>query len=207
MASRDPEATREHLVQAAFQEVYEKGVKGTSMDAVLERTRVTKGALYHHFDGKKALCRAVIDEVVRPMVLSQWVSPLAGTTDPIAAVKDTLRRAVDSHCERTLQHGCPLNNLAQEVSGADGELRAEVQRLYADWIGALRDALSRGQGAGKVRADVEPEAIARFVVGAIEGAITLGKASRDAKVFAGNLEMLAAYLDWLRPVARPRRRR
>lgn len=207
MPARDPEATRDLLLHAAYDEVYRNGVAGTSVDAVLARTRMTKGALYHHFEGKKALCRAVIDEVVRPKIVAQWVEPLRDTSDPVGALQAVLRRVVKEPPERALDRGCPLNNLAQEVSGTDEDLRADVQQLYELWIGGVRDALRRGQRAGTVRDDVDAEKAANFVVGAIEGALTLGKTSRSAAVLGGNLEVLGSYLESLRPSpARTRRR-
>ena len=198
MKTRNPAATRHQLLQAAYREVYEKGLAGASLDVVLGRTRVTKGALYHHFDGKKALCQAVIAEVISPMVLCNWAEPIRTSNDPIAAMQDLLR-SVASPPADVLRFGCPLNNLAQEVAAIDNDLRKAVDRVFAQWVATLRDAFARGQGAGTVRTSVDPEKVARFVVGAIEGAITLAKSARDGDVLRGNLEVLDGFLETLRP--------
>lgn len=199
MTVRNPAATRQQLLQAAHREVYEKGIAAASLDAVLSRAHVTKGALYHHFAGKKALCQAVIDEVVSPMVLDSWAEPLRTTSDPVSTVQEMIRGVGASPPADVLQFGCPLNNLAQEVAAIDDDLRAGVYRVFAGWVAALRDALARGQGAGTVRPAVDPEKVARFIVGAIEGAISLAKSARDASVLRGNLEVLDSYLESLRP--------
>ena len=199
MTARNPAGTRQQLLQAAHREVYEKGIAAASLDAVLDRAHVTKGALYHHFDGKKALCLAVIDEVVGPMVLDNWAAPLRTTSDPVSAVQELIRGVGASAPADVLRFGCPLNNLAQEVAAIDDDLRAGVYRVFAGWVAALRDALARGQGAGTVRPAVDPEKVARFIVGAIEGAISLAKSARDAGVLRGNLEVLDSYLESLRP--------
>ena len=52
---RDPERTRERLLQAAFREVYRSGFQSARLDAVLATGGVTKGALYYHFGSKEAL--------------------------------------------------------------------------------------------------------------------------------------------------------
>jgi len=62
--SRDPERTRELLLQAAFQEMCRSGFRSADLDAILAAAGVTKGALYYHFDNKKALGYAVVDEVI-----------------------------------------------------------------------------------------------------------------------------------------------
>ncbi|HTD14255.1 MAG TPA: helix-turn-helix domain-containing protein, partial [Chthoniobacterales bacterium] len=55
---RDPEGTRQSLLQAAFREVYRYGFQSAGIDAILAATNVTKGALYHHFESKEALGHA-----------------------------------------------------------------------------------------------------------------------------------------------------
>ncbi|BDG02973.1 TetR/AcrR family transcriptional regulator [Anaeromyxobacter oryzae] len=207
MATRDPEATRSHILQSAYRAVYEQGLSATSLDQVLARAGVTKGALYHHFAGKKELGCALVGEVLAPLILAEWVEPLRTTNDPIGALQELLRRQASLPREDVIRFGCPLNNLAQEVSSLDEELRGRLEDVFARWVGALRDALARGQGAGTVRADLDPERAARFVVGAIEGAISLAKVGRDGAVLRGSLEELAAYLGTLRPAKASRKKR
>jgi TetR/AcrR family transcriptional repressor of nem operon len=207
MAARDPQATRNQILRSAFRAVYEQGMSATSLDEVLARAGVTKGALYHHFDGKKGLGCALVADVLAPLIAAEWIEPLRATTDPIAVLQEMLGRQAAAPREDTVRFGCPLNNLAQEVSTLDEDLRARVQEVFAQWVGALRDALARGQGAGTVRADADPERVARFVVGAVEGAISLAKVSRDAAVLRGSLAELTAYLEALRPARRAARKR
>ena len=74
--SRDPERTRELLLQAAFQEMYRSGFRSTDLDAILTAAGVTKGALYCHFVNKEALVYAVVDEVIASNLHQKWVQPL-----------------------------------------------------------------------------------------------------------------------------------
>lgn len=53
--------TKERLLAAAETLILEKGYSGMSLDALLEETTLTKGAFFHHFDGKAALARAVLE--------------------------------------------------------------------------------------------------------------------------------------------------
>src|SRR5690606_9647885 len=56
-------STRRALVTSAVKLFAEKGYAGTSLDEVVARARVTKGALYHHYQGKQALFEAVFEQV------------------------------------------------------------------------------------------------------------------------------------------------
>src|SRR6202021_3486717 len=83
---RDPQRTRERLLQAAAREIYKSGFQSASLDTILASARVTKGALYHHFKNKEALGYAVVEEIISPHVHSQWVRPLQSVKDPIGAL-------------------------------------------------------------------------------------------------------------------------
>ena len=65
-SKRNPEQTRQALLEAAFEEIYRVGFQAASLDRILDRAGVTKGALYHHFKNKLELGYAVLEEVVRP---------------------------------------------------------------------------------------------------------------------------------------------
>src|SRR2546427_4638606 len=73
---RAPDATRKKLLQAAFEEIYRRGFQGASLETILAAAGVTKGALYHHFQDKAALGYAVVDEVVKGLLLERWLTLL-----------------------------------------------------------------------------------------------------------------------------------
>nr|WP_042189623.1 TetR/AcrR family transcriptional regulator [Kibdelosporangium sp. MJ126-NF4]CEL18787.1 Transcriptional regulator, TetR family [Kibdelosporangium sp. MJ126-NF4]CTQ96360.1 Transcriptional regulator, TetR family [Kibdelosporangium sp. MJ126-NF4] len=57
------ESTKDALVDSAIDLFTKNGYAATSLDAIVKRARVTKGALYHHFSGKQALFEAAFDKV------------------------------------------------------------------------------------------------------------------------------------------------
>jgi AcrR family transcriptional regulator len=61
------EATRAALVDASRALFAERGYAGVSIDDITERTRVTRGALYHHFEDKRDLFQAVVEAVEREL--------------------------------------------------------------------------------------------------------------------------------------------
>src|SRR5258707_3259742 len=143
---RDPERTRERLLQAASREIYRSGFQSASLDTILASAGVTKGALYYHFDSKEALGYAVVDEVITDIAREKWLHPLRNPTNPV----DTLVGIVQSTSLKPedLRRGCVLNNLAQEMSPIDDGFRERTARLFKNWHDAIRGALRAGQKYG-----------------------------------------------------------
>src|SRR5215510_684385 len=168
---RNPDLTRENLLQAAFWEMYRNGFRAADLGTILAQARVTKGALYHHFDSKAALGHAVIDEVIHNRILDRWVRPLEKAEDPIRGMIEVLRRFTADKLKEACEFGCPLNNLAQEMSSVDEGFREKIHRIYRIWLGGLADALRRGQAKGYVQRDIDPAKAGAFIVAALEGGV------------------------------------
>src|SRR5436190_10581372 len=59
-ATRDPERTRERILNAAFKEFSAKGFAGARVDEIARRAGINKRMLYHYFGDKEALFRQVL---------------------------------------------------------------------------------------------------------------------------------------------------
>ncbi|MFN7129558.1 MAG: TetR/AcrR family transcriptional regulator [Brevundimonas sp.] len=62
---RTPEDTRAEIIEKALEVAAELGAPGFTLDAVAARTRVSKGALLHHFPSKLALLEGMVDHLGR----------------------------------------------------------------------------------------------------------------------------------------------
>lgn len=194
-----PDATRAKLLDAAFAEIHRHGFQAASLNHIVAAAGVTKGGLFHHFSGKQALGYAVLDEVIAPLLVERWLAPLTDTDDPITALQRAVRRYIrtDIASGHWVQ-GCPMNNLAQEMSPLDEGFRTRLDAFYATWRDAIATALKRGQRAGTVRPDVNVRGAATLVVFSQMGIWGTGKYSQDPKLMTQAGEALCAYLDTLR---------
>ena len=200
---RDPDHTREVLLQAAFEEIHRSGFRAASVDAILARTGVTKGALYYHFPTKTQLGYAVVEEVIRQRILQRWGHVLEETEDSIAHLIEKLRYEAKHRWPLdALQVGCPVNNLANEMSPIDEGFRQRIEHVFQDWRGIIARLIQQGQKSGHVRADVNATQVATFFVAAVEGTIGMAKNAQDPKLLRDNFTMLQTYLAALRPIPR-----
>jgi TetR/AcrR family transcriptional repressor of nem operon len=215
MTEKNPDKTRGKLLESAFFEIYKFGFQAASIDRILTRAAVTKGALYHHFKGKKELGYAVVEEVIGVWVTENWLLKLRGEGNPLTLINDTITAAgcmVHSSEEcgstATCEHwedlgdvalGCPLMNLAQEMSPVDEGFRVRIQHVFDEWHAALAEVIGRGVSDGTFRGDVEPEKTARFIIAMFEGAVGMAKNARSVDAIRESLGMICDFLQTLTP--------
>jgi TetR/AcrR family transcriptional regulator, transcriptional repressor for nem operon len=196
---RDPKRTREHLLQAAFREVFRYGFQSAGIDTILAATNVTKGALYYHFESKEALGYAIVEEIVAKLTADRWLLPLQRSKDkdPIDALIGIVRAI--PHGPRDVKCGCPLVNLAQEMSQLDEQFRKRLEKIFLAWQEGIAMALRRGQSQGTVRRDLVPEETASFLIAMVEGYEVLAKNAQDANVWSVGMRNIVGWLRSLRP--------
>jgi TetR/AcrR family transcriptional regulator, transcriptional repressor for nem operon len=200
VAPKSPEATQRRILEAAFLEFYKNGFQGGSLNHIVAAAGTTKGALFHHFDGKQQLGYAVMDNVIGPLLSQRWLDPLEDTSDPLSAIQLGFRRYVHEDIESGFWiQGCPLNNMAQEMSPLDEGFHERINHLYDRWREQIAIALQRGMDEGTVRKDIDPKKVATLVVAAQMGIWGTGKSSQNKEVMMQAAETLCEYLDSLRP--------
>jgi AcrR family transcriptional regulator len=176
---RNPDATRKRILDAAFAEIYRNGFQGMRLDEVLAATGLTKGALYHHFPNKRALGYAVVDEIILPMVDGMWLQPVKRADDPLQGLVSAVEQLPDQKPKEIIQYGCPLNNLAQEMSPLDEGFRQRLDYIFRLWHDVTEEALERARQKGQIRADIDCDATATFVTAALEGCIGIAKNAQN----------------------------
>ncbi len=195
---RQPDQTRQHLLDCAFDEIHRSGFRAASLDAILESSGVTKGALYHHFAHKTALGHAVIEERVRPWVEALWQPLLQPDDNPLSAAIRQCHALANEHAAELMQRGCPFNNLINEMAGIDEGFRSRLQTILDETRSGIAAALRSGQQRRCVRTDIDPADCAAFIISSIEGGFGLAKAQSSPDFLEASLRGLIQYLESLR---------
>ena len=189
---------RQKIVDAAFREFYTHGFQGGSVNRIIEAAETTKGAFFHHFESKNEMGHAVIDEVIGPLMKKRWLAPIEGSIDVIADLQTVVRELIQTDIKSgSYLKGCPLNNLAQEMSPLDENFRKRLDGTYTLWRESLAAALTRGIKLGKIRKKLDPRSTAVFIVAAQMGIWGSAKNSRSAELMQQAGGALCGYLDSL----------
>lgn len=167
------ESTRQALVDNAVDLFTKRGYAGTSLDEVVKRARVTKGALYHHFSGKQALFEAAFTQVETRSIESltaiinaegdAWETAVAG-------LRAYVRKCLDPEYQRIIVHEAPV------VMGWERWREAEEHFSF----GLLRAAVQLLIDAGEIE-DQSAEIMARLLFGALSAAASTIASSSDPR--------------------------
>ena len=135
--TNNPQAMRSRILDVAADLFQRHGYNGTSMQDVVRAAATTGGALHHHFATKKALGLAVIAERVAPEVDETAVQPIATASSAAVGIRKVFDGVADTLERKRAVSGCPLNNLALELSLADADFREAVNGVFERWRLAL----------------------------------------------------------------------
>jgi AcrR family transcriptional regulator len=182
-------AARERIVAAASELIAERGVADTSIDNVLERADVSKSQVYHYFESRTALLRAVVAHNADAVLT--WVGH---PPDSWVTIRSSFDAMVDLQRKRDARGGCPIGSLVSQLAEADEEARLALVDAFTRWETSLRDGLHSMQLQGKLATDADPSRLATATLAAIQGGLLLTQTRRDPTQLAMALDAAYSHL-------------
>jgi len=179
--TNDPEGLRKRVLDVAEESFQARGYHASSLGDVMAAAGVTGGALHHHFPTKKALAMAVIEERVAAAVEGTWIAPVRAAGSAREGVHIVFEAVAAELEQQGFVRGCPLNNLAHELSLADPDFRAALAQIFAGWRQAIADKVRADQQAGSEQG-THPQRFAALAVATYSGAMSMAKTAQDASV-------------------------
>jgi AcrR family transcriptional regulator len=190
-------ATRQRIVDAAARVVAEKGAVGASLDEVGERASASRSQLYHYFEDKADLLRAVA-EATNDAVLDGQRDLFAdlGSWDGLARWADAL---VALQVQYGGRGGCPIANLVGQLGERDDDIRAVLASGFDRWEACIRDGLAEMIASGELRPDTDADWLATSTLASLQGGLTLTQARRDPQALRRALDGALALIATYRP--------
>jgi TetR/AcrR family transcriptional regulator len=150
---RQPEKTREQILEAALSEFSQKGLGGARVDAIADRAGVNKRMIYHYFGNKDELFSAVLIrayEAFRQYDASLTVADL----DPIEGMRKLVEFTFDYVREN--RQLVALLNSANLHRGRHLQNSERIRELYSPLIDMIAALLLRGERSGIFRTGIDP---------------------------------------------------
>lgn len=190
--------TRHTILEKAFELIYTKGYQTTSLDDILATTEVSKGAFYYHFKNKDEMGVAIVEEILKPVMHQAFIAPISTSINPLDDIYKMIHDLLLENPFLSIQHGCPVGNLTQEMTPWNGHFSKALSELIDSWQSALIDAVIRGKKAGKVKKTVVPKQVAYFIMSGYWGIRNFGKVENSSTSYKLYLKELKHYLNTLK---------
>lgn len=172
---------RQAIIEAGADLVHRQGFHRTGLKDILEAAGVPKGSFYFYFRSKDDFGLAMIEHharrmsgVARDLLFASCLPPLERLARFFALLRGKFEEA-GCLC------GCPIGNLAQEMSDLSPAMREAISRCFAGLARMLAGVLEEAVGRGELPRDLDPEQTAAFLVDAWEGAILRMKAEKSVE--------------------------
>jgi TetR/AcrR family transcriptional regulator, transcriptional repressor for nem operon len=176
--SRPKEFDRDQVLDVATEVFWKRGFEATSIGDLVEALGIGRQSLYDTFGDKHALYLAALDRYRQ-----RYGGSIRAMLDNELPVRRALRNALETVIANILEDPegktCMLVNAVAERCPQDDSV---VQRFCSNQKGiedALRQRFERAQREGEIAKHLDPQALARYFVNAINGLQITGKAVRD----------------------------
>ncbi len=187
--------TRDRLIETARELFLRNGYTATGVAQILRVSDTRSGSLYFHFPTKEDLLLAVLDrykELLWPEVMQPVFDRIDDPIERIFGVLDGYRQMLTA-TKCTL--GCPIGNLALELSDSHPAARQKITENFDGWKAVIKQWLD--DASGRFPEHTNTAELAAFVLTVMEGAMMQAKAHRSLDPFDSAVTQLREYVDRL----------
>ena len=183
--------TRDRIVRTAFQLFHEQGYNATGVATIVREAEVNPGSLYHFFESKDALLLGVLEFALGYLGEAVMNPVEARTADPVARVFALLQQYRDRMERERCRLGCPIGNLALEVSDGNADARRLLHSNFENWASRVAGWLN--DAGDRLPPDVDRRRLARFVLTVMEGGLMQSRAAGHLGPFDESVAVLRDY--------------
>jgi TetR/AcrR family transcriptional repressor of nem operon len=172
---------REKLLEAATAILGRNGYQATSVDDILEAAHVAPSNFYYHFKSKEELAIEVLEgyfEHSRQEMAPIFMNRSTTATQKLERLHGAIvKKATASGC----CGGCPMGNLAQELSDSHPEFRMRLSRYFQECVEVIAGVVKDGIKAGEFRSSTDPQAAGYLIFGSMQGLLLLAKSMKKVE--------------------------
>ena len=190
------EATKAHIIEQAALLFNQKGYAGSSIADIMAATGLKKGGIYNHFKSKDEIALQAFDYAASLVQQKVW-NTVKREKNAISRLKALMQVHLDYIDNPPLTGGCPIMNTAIESDDAYPILRDRAATAMDSWRNLIIRIVQKGIKKQEIKANVDAETVASFIISAIEGAIMMSKLYQDAVHLQRVISSLNEYIKHL----------
>jgi TetR/AcrR family transcriptional regulator, transcriptional repressor for nem operon len=193
--------TEKLLIDITFELLYKKGYCATSLMDILKIAKITKGAMYYHFNNKNDLVLASMQHYLETILHLHWIEPFQECEQPIETLIQQINAYLvmyeDAESFLDIKHGCPLMNFVLDMSDKDEAFFTYLQSVYSRWQESVNKALQKAQVLKQTKTKFDTNDQALFIISSLEGSIGVAKAHNDLECLQKSFAVLIKCIESL----------
>jgi TetR/AcrR family transcriptional repressor of nem operon len=181
---------KEDIICKTSSLMHSRGYENTKLSDILSEADIGKGQFYHYFTSKRDLANSVIDYLISDMNHHLFEKILDIEMPPKAKLNQMLDEICNMQAETEGKRGCPIGNLAIEISEHDPMFREKISSFLDQWEEKVKHTLDQMKQQGEFDPQADTLKQARSMVAMIEGAILRMKSKQDVQVLRDIIDVL-----------------
>jgi len=166
--------TTMHRMQVTGLELfYTKGYYNTSVDDILAKLSLSKGAFYYHFDSKEDFFVQIVENLLVRKVYSMLIEPIEGHDNTLDLITNCFENALETAVHNEMDFGFVLNNFINEFNGKNERIMKHLNDILKIWEVNLISTIQKGKFNGYIDRHADAEGIALFLMSSYIGVRTL----------------------------------
>ncbi len=195
MTQSSKNATRKKILHTAERLFWRQGYDGASLNDVVKRAGVSKGAFFHYYANKQAITREVIDKYANEQLFIPLDKNLSGAKSVKSGLFSWMQESFNSYAQWNFKGGCMLGNFAIELSDKDADLREHIKQIFLQWENQLVGYLKPAFEQGKLL--MEPRQFARLLIATYQGTTMMAKVHKDKNRASREFQAMAEVIERL----------
>ncbi|KAA2219236.1 MULTISPECIES: TetR/AcrR family transcriptional regulator [Maribacter] len=192
-------ATMHRMQTAGLELFYANGYYATSVDDILNKLSLSKGAFYYHFESKEDFFVQIIQNLLSRKVYSCLIEPIEGFSNPLQSINSCFEEALETAVHNEMDFGCVLNNFLTEFRGRNEVIMKHLNEILSIWEVNLVSTLQKGKFNGHIDRHVDCEAAATYLMSSYFGIRTLMVGAAPSARKYRFMSQLKMYLKTLEP--------
>ena len=187
------ERTKQFIIEKAAPIFNSKGISGTTIDDILEATKLAKGGLYRNFENKNAITTASVDYLFRKLT----DEALTITSREHTAVKkiQAFFKLYKNPLSPFIEGGCPMLNFGIDTDDTDPLIKEKVKKMIELSRGLFTAILQQGIANGELSDELDPDNFSLKILVMLEGATMVSRVLGSNQPMHQVISMLQSELD------------
>ena len=182
-------------MDSAQQLMYSRSYSDVGVQEICKDAKVQKGSFYHFFPSKSALTVEVLEQLKMQMIENILLPAFAKDLTPAKRFERFIEYAYQYQVQLKEEYGyvlgCPMGNIALEMSTRDETIRKKVELLFESIFEVFVDVLEDARAAGELENNSDINELAQAALAYGEGVLMLAKTRNDPELIKRLLPKVA----------------